>query len=527
MGTLLLYGGRVIDGSGAPGYFADVRIEDGKISALGKNGDLSADQRIDCTGLTVTPGFIDIHRHGDAAAFRPNYGVAELAQGLTTVVNGNCGFSAAPFGKTNAPAIRRYLTPVTGELPDEVPSESLADYFAALPPSPVHQGMLVGAGTLRADVAGYELLHMSDEQYRQFHRRLESALAAGALGVSLGMGYAPDCFYTTEELCRALAPFAGGTIPLTVHMRWEGDGVCDSIREMIAVAERLRCPLEISHLKAMGRKNWGTKIPEALALLEQARDRGLDVGCDVYPYTAGSTQLLHILPPDYLAGGLEQTLSRLSSPSCRRELAKRLKSGEGFDNIAALAGWDGIRLTSLYRPENQRYLGKTVTEIAGEMGLSPLDACCELLVQEKGRITMIDTMASEADIAAILQSDLSCVISDSIYPTAGMLHPRVYGTFPRILAHFVREKKVLTLEQAVGKMTAVPAKVLRLKTKGRIAPGMDADLCVFDPAMIHETATYAEPCQLAKGMRYVLVNGKIALQNGTFVGEMAGKVVKR
>ena len=525
--TILLRGGCVIDGSGDTRYCADVTVTDGKISAVGISAGDCVDAVLDCTGKVITPGFIDIHRHGDAAAFCPGYGEAELCQGLTTVVNGNCGLSVAPFGATYGDAIRRYLTPITGELPEALPTETLTQYFAALPKAPIHQGMLVGGSTLRASAAGYELLRLADGDYAAIHHTLEQALADGALGVSLGMGYAPECFYTTDELIRALAPVAHTNIPLTVHMRQEGAGVCDSIREMLAVAEAMHCPLHISHLKAMGRENWGKKIPEALRLLEQAKERGVDVSCDVYPYTAGSTQLLHILPPDFLEGGLDRTLARLQDSAARRELAQRIESGEGFDNIAALAGWDGIRLTSLRLPEHQKYLGKSLQQIGSEMHLPPLDACCDLLIRERGEVTMIDFMASEDDITAILQSDLSSLISDSTYPTVGMLHPRVYGTFPRLIERFVQERGALTLEQAVQKMTAAPAEAMHLHGKGHIAVGMDADLCVFDPAAIRERATYADPCRLAEGMSYVLVGGKIALRDGKMTGERAGTILKR
>ena len=527
MNTILLRGGHVIDGSGKARFAADVAVADGRITAVGEPGTLQGNIVLDCAGRVVTPGFIDIHRHGDAAAFRPGYGDTELCQGLTTVINGNCGLSVTPFDEAYGDAIRRYLTPITGELPCGMPTETLAQYFAALPKAPIHQGMLVGGGILRASAVGYELLRLEDTHYAAIHRAMEQALADGALGVSLGMGYAPECFYTTDELIRALAPVAHTNIPLTVHMRQEGAGVCDSIREMLSVAETLHCPLHISHLKAMGRDSWGKKIPEALRLLEQAKERGMDVSCDVYPYTAGSTQLLHILPPDFLEGGPDRTLVRLQDPAARRELAGRIESGEGFDNIAALAGWDGIHLTSLRLPEHQKYLGKSLAEIAEQMHLPPLDACCELLVREQGEITMIDFMASEDDISAILKSDLSCLISDSTYPTDGMPHPRVYGTFPRLIQRFVQEKGVLTLEQAVHKMTAAPAEALRLKNKGHIAAGMDADLCVFDPAAIRERATYADPCRPAEGMSYVLVDGSIALCDGKVTGEKAGTILKR
>lgn len=282
----LIRGGAVVDGTGRPAFAADVAVSGGRIAAIGDLSAASAAHVIDAAGRTVTPGFIDIHRHADAALFRPGFGAAELCQGLTTIVNGNCGLSAAPFGPAHGDAIRDYLRPITGALPPELVTETLSGYFASVPNIPVHVGMLAGAGVLRADAAGYELGHLEDRHYRALHRALEQALADGALGVSLGLGYAPECFYTTAELIRALSPIAGQDIPLTVHMRQEGAGVCDSIEEMLLVARELRVPLHISHLKAMGRDNWGKKIPRVLELLHRAKEEGLDVGCDVYPYTA-------------------------------------------------------------------------------------------------------------------------------------------------------------------------------------------------------------------------------------------------
>ena len=524
---IIIRNGTVIDGTGAPGFRADVAIQDGRIAAVGDLTGREARQEVDAAGLTVTPGFIDIHRHADAAAFRPGFGAAELCQGLTTIVNGNCGLSCAPFGAAHGRAIRDYLRPITGEIPAEMATGSLADYFASLPPLPLHMGMLAGAGVLRADAAGYELEHLEDRHYRAIHRALEQALADGALGVSLGLGYAPECFYTTEELIRALQPIAGQDVPVTVHMRQEGGGVCQSVEEMLAVARALGVPMHISHLKAMGRENWGTKIPRALALMESARREGLDVSCDVYPYTAGSTQLLHILPPDYLTGGMEAVVERLRDQSVRRELAERIESGVGFDDIAKLAGWDGIYLTSLHCPEDHPYQGHNLMEIAALMGQDPLSSCCELLAREHGQITMIDFMASEEDICAILRSPLSCVISDATYPTEGQLHPRVCGNVTHLLEHFVREKKALSWEQAVHKLTGRPAQVLGLTGKGRLEAGCDADVCMFAPEALHERTTYTEPQQTSQGMSLVLVAGEIALENGKPTGICAGRAVRR
>ena len=527
MYEIILRGGTVIDGTAAAAFCADIAIEKGKIAAVGDLSGAQARQSISAAGRVVTPGFIDIHRHADAAAFRPGFGAPELSQGLTTIVNGNCGLGAAPFGTAHGEAIRAYLAPILGQIGEQVPTESLAAYFAALPPLPVSVGMLAGGGILRADTAGYEKERLDRGDCAAIHRKMEQALSDGALGISLGLGYAPECFYTTQELIRALAPLRGTDIPLTVHMHQEGSGVVESVEEMMTVAGALRCPVHISHLKAMGRENWGKKIPRALEVLHRAKEEGLDVSCDVYPYTAGSTQLLHILPPDFLTGGLDAVVHRLQDPGARRELARRIETGEGFDNIARLAGWDGIYLTSLASRENQRYQGKSIAQIARERGSSPLNTCCDLLAQERGQITMIDFMASEEDILTILQDPLSHLISDSTYPTEGQPHPRVYGTFARMLQHFVVEKKALPLEMAVAKMTSLPARALHLRGKGIIAPGMDADLCIFAPENIRERGTYEDPCRCAEGMELVLVGGEIALENGKMTARRAGKAVKR
>lgn len=523
----LIRGGAVVDGTGRPAFAADVAVSGGRIAAIGDLSAASAAHVIDAAGRTVTPGFIDIHRHADAALFRPGFGAAELCQGLTTIVNGNCGLSAAPFGPTHSDAIRDYLRPITGVLPPGLVTETLSGYFVSVPNIPVHVGMLAGAGVLRADAAGYELEHLEDRHYRALHRALEQALADGALGVSLGLGYAPECFYTTAELIRALSPIAGQDIPLTVHMRQEGAGVCDSIEEMLLVARELRVPLHISHLKAMGRDNWGKKIPRALELLHRAKEEGLDVGCDVYPYTAGSTQLLHILPPEFLEGGMDAVVRRLADPHERETLAHRIEDGGGFDDIAKLAGWDGIFLSSLHCPEDAPLLGKSIAQEAAMEHKSPLDACCDLLIREHCQVTMIDFMAAEEDIAAILRSPLSCLISDATYPTEGMPHPRVYGSCTRLLQHFVREQGVLTLEQGVHKLTQAPAQALRLAGKGVIAVGADADLCVFDPAALTERGTYQDPCQTALGMDAVLVAGRLAVKNGEMTGVKAGTLIRK
>lgn len=506
----LIKNARVLDGTGAKAFFADVGLQNGTIAAVGQLSDAQAAQVIDARGRCLTPGFIDMHRHPDAAALRGELGEPELRQGLTYLVGGNCGLSLAPLYGAHAQELATYLTPITGRFDSALRFETLGEYLSAAAHSAVPCGMLVGMGTLRALAASFSPAPLTLQQKRAVHAMLERALGDGALGVSLGLGYAPECFYSTQELLDVLAPLRGSGVPVTVHMRQEGDGVVQALQEMLTVARALRTPVEISHLKAIGRRNWRSAVPQMLALLRAAREDGLDVGCDVYPYAAGSTQLLHVLPPEFQRGGPDALCLALQDGQQRSAMRARMETGRDFENITALVGFENVYATGLARAENRRFEGQNLAAIARALGKGPFDALFDLLAQEHCAPGMIDFIADEADIEAILRAPFSCVISDATYPTEGLVHPRVYGAFTRLLEEYVCRRGVLTLAQAVHKVTGLPASRLRLRHKGRIAPGMDADLCLFDPAALHERASFAAPRQCSEGMALVLLGGKPA-----------------
>ena len=434
--------------------------------------------------------------------------------------------SAAPFGAAYREEILEYLSPVIGPS-EQMPTHSMAAYLQAVEKQrlPIHVGMLVGGGVLRSDLMGHDDRPLTEEEYRLLHKNMERALAEGALGVSLGLGYAPECFYSTEGLIRALAPLQDSQIPFTVHTRDEGTNVDHSVREMLELAKALRCPVEISHLKAIGTKNWGIKIPRVLEMLEQARADGIDVRWDVYPYTAGSTQLLHILPPEVLAGGTDETCFRLRDPLEREKVKERLKTGEDYNNIAKLVGWENIQVSTVTLPEHAWCVGLTIPEAAEKAGKTPADFTFDLLTDERCAVTMIDRITAEEDIRAVLRSSQASIISDATYPTEGLPHPRLYGNFVRLIEKYVIRERVLSLPEAVKKMTRQPAEALRLHRKGRIEPGADADLNLFVPEQLHETGTYTNPAQHPTGIETVFVAGEPAILDGKLCEAANGTVL--
>jgi N-acyl-D-aspartate/D-glutamate deacylase len=540
MFDVLLKNGRIVDGAGGPAAPGDLGISGGRIAALGGPVEGKAERVIELDGELVAPGFLDIHRHADAAVFRPGFGEAELRQGITTIVNGNCGMSAAPLPPARRGEILGFLAPVTGILPEKdargapVRFETFPEYVSLLKTRalPLNIGVLAGSGTIRAAVMGYGGGKPGKEELRRIHALLEEALAAGAPGVSVGFSYLPDMHYTAAGLAAALAPLsrrggpgrAGEGPPLVCHVRGEGDLLYPSVAEAIEAARLLKTPLRISHFKCIGRKNWGAGLEKVIALIERNREEGMKIDCDAYPWTAGSTQMLCLLPPSFLAGGTGETLRRFRDPGERAACRKALsKPGRDFENIALGAGWDAIFVAGLESENNRPLIGKNLAEIAALRGTDPCEAAFDLLAEEQGNVTMVDYITCQEDIDRIARLPYTSIISDSVYPDKALPHPRNSTNIAMVFHEMVCRRGTLSAEEAVHKLTGLPAEAMGLRGKGLLKPGFDADIAIFKPENISAPADYARPDCFTSGFDYVFIAGKAVLEKGSLTGLMPGR----
>jgi N-acyl-D-amino-acid deacylase len=523
---LVLKNGRVVDGTGNPWFFGDVGVKDGVIVDIGRLSQKSQ-QTVDVQGRVISPGFIDGHCHSDLMVLDNPRSEIKLQQGVTTEVLGNCGIAPAPFTRENLDLLRSYVEPVLGKTEREWSWETVGQYMDTLVRARPSENVAtyVGHGTLRISVMGFENKAASSNELERMKHLLEEGLQAGAIGLSLGLMYAPGNYTSREELeglCSALPKYGG---LLATHIRGEGNSLIPSIEEVIWIAERNDVPLQISHLKAAGRSNWGS-ITRAMELVEEARSRGLDVTCDVYPYTAGSTSLTTLLPPWALEGGISRTLEMLRDPDSRKRIREELRhEQEEWDNLVASTGWDNVYISSVGKGSHATLEGKNVAEISESRSVDPVDCMMDLLLEQDGKVSIVFFHMANADVEQVLKWDKSLIASDSLHDQAQMPHPRLYGTYPRILAKYVRAEKLLTLEEAVRKMTSFPARRFKLDGRGLLAPGYAADIVVFDPATISERASYDEPKRFPEGISHILVNGRLVIESGVHRDERSGKVI--
>jgi N-acyl-D-amino-acid deacylase len=525
---ILICGGLLIDGSGAKGRSADLAIRAGHIATIGTGLAGEAAKIIDAGGLAVTPGFIDIKTHSDFTLPINPKAESKVRQGVTTEIVGHCGYSVAPVLPGKVDLLRDYLSPSAPWLPFR--ETTFADYLDTFPATAVNAGMLVGHNTLRLMVMGMEQRPPTAGELEAMTGLLEEALDAGALGLSTGLFTAPGSYAQPDEiiaLARVLKAYDAGYF---THLRDESNQVLDALAEAIDVADKCGVHVEIVHLKCSGMDNWG-KAAQALDMIAQAKARGLDVDCDSYPYAAGSNPLKNLLPQWVQADGVEAMLQRLRLPQARERIRADIAC-DGLNNWGRIPSWDCVQIS--ISPHLPHCAGRTIGALAAERSCDPIDTVADYLIDDKGATRVLVTSISEDDIRELVRSPTALVGSDgncvAPYGTVGqgMPHPRFYGTFPRVIGHYVGEVGLIPLELAVHKMTGAAARALKIADRGLLQQGYRADVTIFDPADFKDRATYSAPHQYPTGSRTtVLVNGTIVVENSAHTDALPGSVLRR
>ena len=491
---LIIRGGTVFDGTGADGREMDVAITGDRIAVLAPSIRARAKEEIDARGLAVAPGFIDIHSHGDGNMKADPRVESVIRQGVTTMVVGADGSSSATGGA----------------------DKSFADLFSAidaLRPGP-NVASMVGFGTIREAVIGDMDRPAAAAEIARMTAMVDSALNDGACGGSSGLEYTPGGFASRDELIALSRPLGVRRLPYATHMRNEDDRLLEAIEESIAVARGAGCALQISHLKTQGPRNW-PKLAQVFLLIDAARAARTDVAFDRYPYVAYATGLTNLFPLWSRDGSTDQFLVRITDPA----VAPRIRQ-ETLAKVELIGGWDNVQISGVRAAEDRDAEGKRLGSYAKSRASDPFDAATGLLIRSRGNVGMLGHAMSEDNLEKILSHPLGMVCSDGggfaiDGPTRrGSPHPRGAGTFPRVLGRYVRERKTLTLAQAIKKMTSQPAARLRLSDRGRIAAGLAADVVIFDPATIADAATFDQPFQYPVGVKAVIVNGAVALRDG-------------
>lgn len=525
MFDLLIKNARIIDGTGAPWYRGDVAVCDGRIAAIGQLGSEPAREVVDAGGQVLAPGFIDIHSHSDFSL--PSYRNAEsrILQGVTTEVGGNCGLSPIPVDPDHADELRKYA----GFLSDALAYDWIDpnDFFAMVAADGISTNFatLVGHGSVRVATMGFADRKPTEAELERMKRDLRRCMDAGALGMSAGLIYAPGMFGDVAELtalATELRPYGGF---FEIHMRDEADGIVGAIDEAITVGRDAGVPVEIAHLKITGRKNHRVMTKPALDRIAAARAAGVDVTADQYPYTASATTLTSQMPGWTMEGGLDGMLARLRDSAQRQRIEAEITA----NMERRLNRWEDTFISQVASEKNAWVAGKNLQQIADALGKPPIKAMTDLLLEENGNVAVVRFGMVEEDVETIMAAPFVTIGSDGgAMPLDGdgAPHPRAFGTFPRAIAHYGRERGLFALEQIVHKMTGQPASRLRVSDRGLVKTGMWADLVLFDPEAVCDTPTYQKPQVACQGISCVWVNGVLTAKDGKHTGARAGTLIK-
>jgi N-acyl-D-amino-acid deacylase len=524
---LIIRNGNVVDGSGELWFPADVAVRGDTIVKVGRldETELSAKRIIDARGLTVVPGFIDIHSHSDYSFLVDGTAQSKIRQGVTTEVLGEA-HSAGPLQGRARKDLSEYGL--------QADWKTLGEYFARLQKGgiSVNVASYVGATQIRSCVLGDEGRAPTAAETEAMKQLAGEAMRDGAVGLSSSLIVPPDTYLDTRQLtdlATAVKPFGG---IYSTHMRSEGQAIFDAIREAISIGEQAQVPVDIIHLKIADKRLWG-RMPEVIKVIEEAQAKGLRVTANQYPYVAGQNNLDALIPPWAMEGGRERMLARLNDPALRVRMEKDILTGISgwFDHYLAMKGWESCFVASVRSEKNKANEGKSIDQISKALSKKPTDVVFDLLREEGGSVPAVYFLMSEDDVRTALQTPWVSIGSDgtAVRPDGilgkGKPHPRWYGTFPRVLGKYVREEKVLALEEAVKKMTSLNATKLGIEDRGLLKAGKKADITIFNAERIIDKATFENPHQYPEGIEYVFVNGTVVIEKGQHVGSKPGRIL--
>lgn len=521
---LVIEHGTLADGAGSPCVPANLGIRDGRIAAVTKEP-LKAEKTIDASGCVVAPGFVDIHSHSDCYPLVSPFAESKLHDGVTTEIAGNCGDSPFPMGGRSLLQEQEYF----GRFGLKIDWTDITEYLdrARRKGTAINRAFLVGHGSIRSAVMDCVDRPPTPEELHRMKDHVRRAMEHGALGMSTGLIYPPGCYAKSDEiveLCKVVAEYGG---LYASHIRSEGDRLEEAIEEAFDISHRSGARLQISHLKVAGETNW-PKIKWLKERLAAACERGDNFACDRYPYIASSTGLETVLPDWACQGGMEDEIRRLTDPETRARIVAEI--AKATPNAGR---WERIRIAYVPSEDLRRWEGKSVAELAREQGKDPIQAALDLLIAARGQVSVVIFSMAEENLREILSWPFVAIGSDAGFRSetgplhVGRPHPRTYGTFSRVLGRYVREEKVLSLEQAIHKMTLLPAARAGLRERGALRPGWHADVVVFDPDAIADRATFDAPHQYSTGIRYVIVNGKPALADGALSEGLHGEILTK
>ena len=529
---VLIAGGRILDGTGAPWYAGDVGIVGDRITAVGPLGSRTATTRIDAAGTYVAPGFIDMLGQSELNVLADGRAASKITQGVTTEITGE-GSAIAPLDDRLAAEAK----PSFDALKVTLDFRTLGEYFARLETRSrpaINVGSFVGAGGLRGYVIGDQQRVATSQELDRMKTLVREAMQQGALGISTSLQYVPDRFASTEEiveLAKVAAEYGGRYLS---HQRSESNKILDSLNEAFTVAEQARIPTEIWHLKTAYRANWG-RMPEVLRHIESARARGLDVTANMYPYDRASNGLDACLPLWVRDGGTEAMITRLKDPAQRERIKRDMEDpnpGDWENQWYGSGGAGGVLLSSVLDPTLRKWEGKTLLEIGKEMGKDPRDAVMDLVIADRAESSVIISIMREDDVRAALAHPMIAIGTDSgARAEDGPLsisksHPRAWGSFTKILGTYVRDEKLVSLEDAVRRFTSRPAARIGITDRGLLRPGMKADITIFDLAQVRDRSTYTDPTHYSEGIRHVLVNGQAVVRDGRITEARPGQVIR-